>query len=86
MDSHFLVEMAHMLHRVCTTIVNGERWLIESPRKSCPLNLVCEGRFGNLVQRLAHSIISQTFTRQALIPTFVIALFIVEERLAGWGS
>ena len=28
MDGHSLVEMAHMLHKVRSTIVNGERWLI----------------------------------------------------------
>ena len=86
MDGHSLVEMAHVIHRACSTIVNGERWLIESPRKSCPFNLIREGRFENLVQHLSHSVISQIFTRQVLIPTFVMALLIVGERLARWGS
>ena len=86
MDGHSLVEMAHVIHRVCSTIVNGERWLIQSPRKSCPFNLVHEGRFENLVQHLAHSVISQVFARRVLIPTFVMALLIVGERLAMWGS
>ena len=81
MDGHSLVEMIHVLHRVCSTIVNGECWLIESLRKSCPFNLICEGRFGNLVQHLAHSVISQAFARRALIPTFVMVLLIVGERL-----
>ena len=86
MHSHSLVEMTHVLHRICSTIIDGERWLIESLRKSCPFNLVCEGRLGNLVQRLAQSVISQAFVRQALIPTFVMVLFIAGERLAGWCS
>ena len=82
MDGHSLVEVAHMLHRIHSTIVDDERWLIESPRKSYPFNLVREGRLGNLVQCLAHSVISQAFARRALIPTFVMALHIVGERLA----
>ena len=86
MDGHSLVEMAHVIHRVCSTIVNGERWLIQSPRKSCPFNLVREGQFENLVQHLAHSVISQVFARRVLIPTFVMAFLIVGERLAMWGS
>ena len=84
--SYSLVEMAHMLHRIRSTIVDGEHWLIQSSRKSCPFNLVHEGRLGNLVQRLTHSVISQALARQALIPTFVMVLLLVEERLAGWGS
>ena len=79
MDNHSLVKMAHMLHKIRSIIVDGERWLIESPRKSCPFNLAREGRFGNLVQRLAHSIIFQAFARRAFIPTFAMVLFIVGE-------
>ena len=48
-DGYSLVEMAHMLHRIRSTIVDGEHWLIESSRKSYPFNLVHEGRLGNLV-------------------------------------
>ena len=86
MDGHSLVEMAHMLHRIHLTTVNGEHWLIESPRKSCPFNLVREGRLGNLVQCLAHSVIVQAFARRAFIPTFVMVLPIVGERFATWDS
>ena len=42
MDSHSLVEVTYMLHRVCLTIVNSEHWLIEVSRKSCPFNLAHE--------------------------------------------
>ena len=86
MDSHPLVEMAHMLHRICSTIVDGEHWLIESPRKSCPFNPTREWWFGNLVQRLAYGVISQAFARRALIPSFVAVLLLIEERLTRWGS
>ena len=82
MDGHSLVEMAHMIHRIRSTIIDGERWLIEPSRKSCPFNLMCEGGLGDLVQHLVHSVISQAFARRALIPTFVMVLLIVGERLA----
>ena len=86
MDDHSLVEMTHMLHRIRLTIVDGERWLIKPLRKFCPFNLMREGRLGNLVQCPAHSIISQAFVKRALIPTFVMVLLIVREKLARWGS
>ena len=82
MDNHSLIEVAYMLHRVRSTIVDGERWLMEPPRKCYPFNLTREGRLGNLVQCLAHSVISQAFARRALIPTFVMVLLIIGERLA----
>ena len=82
MDSHPLVEVAHVLHRVCLTIVNGERWLIEPPRKSSSFYLARERRFGNLIQYLAHGVISQAFARWAFMPTFGMMLLLVGERLA----
>ena len=33
MDNHSLIEVAHMLHRVRLTIVDGEHWLMEPSRK-----------------------------------------------------
>ena len=62
-DSHSLVEVTYVLHRVCSIIIDGERWLIESPRKFCPFNFAHERRLGNLVQRRAHCVISQAFAR-----------------------
>ena len=41
-DSHPLVELAHMFYKVRSTIVNDERGLMEVPRKFCPLYLACE--------------------------------------------
>ena len=61
-----------MLHTICSTITNGEHWLRKSLRKLCPFNSTCEWRPRNLVQRLAHSIVSQAFARRALVPTFII--------------
>ena len=86
MDNHSLIEVAHMLHRVRSTIVDGEHWLMELPRKYCPFNFVCEGQLGNLVQCFAYNVISQAFARWALVSTFVMVCFIVGERLARWSS
>ena len=72
MNSHSLIEVAHMLHRVRSAIVDGEYWLMEQSREYCPFNLVREGRLGNLVQRLAHSIISQASRSWALVSTFTM--------------
>ena len=72
MDSHSLIEVAHMLHKVHLTIVDGERWLMELLRKYWPFNLAHEGQLGNLVQCFAHSVISQAFARWALVSTFVM--------------
>ena len=81
MDSHSLIEMAHMLHRVRSTIVDGECWLMEPSRKCCPFNLTHEGRFGNLVHCFAYSVISQAFARRAFVFMLVTVLFFVGKRL-----
>ena len=86
MDNYSLIEVAHMLHRVHSTIVDGERWLMEPLRKYCPFNLAREGWLGNLVQCFAHSVISQASTRQALVSMFVMVFFIVGKKLTGWSS
>ena len=86
MDNHSLIEVAHMFYRVRLTIVNGERGLMESPRKFCPLNLARERWSGDLIKCLAHSVISQAFMRQPFVPTFAMVLFIVGKRFAGWSS
>ena len=89
MDSHSLIEVAHMLHWVRSTIVDGECWLMEPPRKNCPFNLMHEGWLGNLVQCFTHSVISQASVRRALISTFVMVFFIVGKRLtrrSSWPS
>ena len=41
-DSHHLVKLAHMFHKIRLTIVNGERGLMESLRKFRPLYLMLE--------------------------------------------
>ena len=61
MHCHSLVEVAYVLHKVCSAIVHGERRLSEPSRKSPSLNLASERRSGNLVERITHRIISQAF-------------------------
>ena len=43
MDGHSLVEVAHVLYSIRSTIVDGECWLVEPPREYCPLNVTREG-------------------------------------------
>ena len=78
--------MAHMFYGVRSTIVDGERGLMESPGKFGVFYLVCERRSRDLIERLAHSVISKAFTKRALVPIFIMVLFIVGERLTWWSS
>ena len=86
MDSHPLVKLAYMFYRVRSIIVSGEHGLMESLRKFHPLYLACERWFGDLIQRLAHGIISQAFMRQTLVSTFMMVFVIVGESLTWWSS
>ena len=43
MNNPSLIEVAHMLHRVRSAIVDGEYWLMEPSREYCPFNLAREG-------------------------------------------
>ena len=43
MDSHPLVKLTYMLYGVCSTIIDGESTLMESPRELSPFYLACEG-------------------------------------------
>ena len=85
MDGHPLVELAHMFYRVYSTIVNGECRLVEALWKFSPLYLARERRFRDLIQHLAHNVISHAFTRRALVFSLLVALFIAGERFA-WRS
>ena len=76
-DSHSLIEMAHVLHWVRSPVVDGECWLMETPRKSCPSYPMCEGRLGNLVQGFAHRIISHSSVSWALASTFTVMLLFI---------
>ena len=82
MDDHPLIELAHMFYRVRSTIVNGERRLEETPRKFSPFYLTREMGFKDLIQCLAHNVISHAIARWALIFSLVVVLFITGERFA----
>ena len=85
MGSHPLIKVAHMLYGVCFAIIHGKWGLSELPGEFCSLNSSCERRLGDLIQRLAYSVVSHTFSKGALMPTFVVVLLFVRERLARWG-
>ena len=69
------------LHRIYSTIIHSECWLSKLPRKSPFLNSTREMWLGNLVERLAHCIISQAFGRWALVSAFTVVVLIIRERL-----
>ena len=85
MDSHPLVELAHMLHRVCFTVVNGKGWLLEPSRKYGPFYVMCERRLGELIQCPAHGIVSQAPRRWAFAPTPPVVFFFMGKGLT-WRS
>ena len=43
MDNHLLFELTYVLYRVRSTIIYGERWLMETSRKFCPFYPLCKG-------------------------------------------
>ena len=86
MDSHLLVELAHMFYRVCPTIVNEERRLMETSQKFSPFYPACKGGFRDLTERLVHDVVSYTFAGWAVIFSAVVRLFIAGERFARWSS
>ena len=85
MDSHPLVKLAHVLHGVCFAIIKGEGQLLESSRKRSPFYAAREGRFGELVQCLAHGIVSRAPGRWDFMFTPPEMLFFVGEGLT-WRS
>ena len=85
MGSHSLIEVTHMLNRVYAAIIHGKSGLSEPPGEFYSLNSVRERQLEDLIQRFAHNIVSHTSTRWVLMPTFVVVLLFVGERLAGWG-
>ena len=86
MDSHPLVKLAHMLHGVYVAVINGKGWLLESSRECNPLYVACERWFRELIQFLAHGIISQAPRRWAFTLTPLVVLFFIREGLAWRGS
>ena len=79
--NHSLVEVTYVLHRVCTTVVHGERRLSETPRKSPIIDLTCERWSGNLFEGSAHRIIPQAFGRWVSVSVLMAIFLIIRERL-----
>ena len=86
MDSHLLFELTYVFYRVCSAIIHGERWLVESSRKFCLFYPSCKWWFRNLAQRLFHNVSSHSFARRA--PAFLLAkmLFFTGKVFAWWSS
>ena len=82
MDGHPLIELAYMLCLVGPTIVYGKCWLMEPPRKHCPLYSTRERRLKDAIQGLAHGIVGQALVRWAFVATLARPLFLVGKGLA----
>ena len=48
MDRHLLFELAYVLHRIHTSVIHGERGLMETPRELCLLYSPSKGGLRNL--------------------------------------
>ena len=86
MDSHLLFELTYILYRICSAIIHGERWLVESSRKFCPFYPPCKGWFRNLAQRIFHNVSSHSFARRAPAFPSMKMLFFTEEGFTWWSS
>ena len=86
MDGYPLIKLAYMLYWVSPTIVYGKCWLMEPPKKLCPLYSTRERRLGDAIQGLAHGIVCQALVRWAFVATFARSLFLVGKSLAWRGS
>ena len=86
MDSHLLFELTYVFYRVCSAIIHGERWLVESSRKFCLFYPPCKRWLRNLAQRLFHNVSSYSFARRAPAFPSVKMLFLTGEGFAWWGS
>ena len=86
MNNHLLFELTYVSYRIRSAIINGERRLVESPRKFCLFYPPCEGWLRNLIQCLFHNVSSHSFARRAFAFSPVIALFIIREGFARWSS
>ena len=86
MDSHLLFELTYVLYRVCSAIIYGERWLVESSRKFCIFYSPRKRWYRNLAQRLFHNVSSYSFGRRAPPFPLVKMLFFIGEGFAWWSS
>ena len=80
-NNQSLIEVANMLHWAHPTILYGECWLGELPRKSFYLYPMSKRWPGNLVQSPTYNIVSQAFMRRALPFPPTVALLVTRKRL-----
>ena len=86
MNSHLLFELTYVFYRVCSAIIHGERWLVESSRKFYLFYPPCKGWFRNLAQRLLHNVSSYSFTRRAPVFPSMKMLFFTGKGFTWWSS
>ena len=87
MNDHFLIKMANVLHQICPTIIKGEGWLVEPPRKACTLDPLCERRFSDLAQCFIHGLVSKALIRCTFSLMPIVTVFLVAgESFTGWSS
>ena len=86
MDSHPLFELTYVLYKVRSTIIHGERWLMETSRKFGLFYPQCKGWFRDLAQCLFHNSISYSFGRRAPAFPLVKMLFLTGEGFTWWSS
>ena len=86
MDGHLLFKLTYVLYRVCSAIIHGERWLVESSKKFCLFYPPCKGWFRNLAQCLFHYVNSYSFTRKASAFPLAKMLFFTGKWFTWWNS
>ena len=86
MDGHLLFKLTYVLYRVCSAIIHGERWLVESSKKFCLFYPPCKGWFRNLAQCLFHYVSSYSFTRKASAFPLAKMLFFTGKGFTWWSS
>ena len=86
MDSYLLFELTYVFYRIRSTIVHGERWLVETFEKFRPFYSPCKGWFRDLAQCLFHNIVPYFFVRRAPVFPLVKMLILTGERFAWWSS
>ena len=86
MDSHLLFKLTYVFYRIRSTILHGERWLVETSGKFRPFYSLCKGWFRDLAQCLFHNIVPYSFVRGT--PTFPLVkiLILIWKRFAWWSS
>ena len=86
MDIHLLFELTYVFYRIHSTIIHGERWLMEASKKFCPFYPSCKGWLRDLAQCLFHNIVPYSFVRRPPAFPLVKMLILTGERFVWWSS